>query len=338
MKFIHTSDLHFGAGRRLTPKSRDYLDRHIKILNGIVKVAIKESVDFVLVAGDVFENQGTTLEELLAAWDFFRKLGEVCPVLVTPGNHDETTTGKFQLSYLKRLQIPNVTFVEEISTVEIVEGVKVFCMPWTGIKKQEEFEGLIRTHYSGEPIVMLHECFKGIVTDTGYRALGGVQVPDLVEMRYAACGDIHKMQQLNLPNAWYSGAPMQYNFGDEPGKGCFVVEVEGESYKPRFVKLPAHIELHLARTLEEIPQDTPHWWKLRVEAANVPQHLPENVKVLEILPTKIEMPVVEEGATDRPVLTIDYADGIEELLREAGFDVREMEAVTEEIGKVVKSL
>src|SRR5512146_2961747 len=110
-KYLHTSDWHFGAGRRLTPKSDAYLQRHRKALQAVLKIALKENVDFILVSGDIFENASTTIEELLAAHQIFAMAGEIAPTVVTAWNHDELSVGKFQTEWLNLLSMPNVYFV-----------------------------------------------------------------------------------------------------------------------------------------------------------------------------------------------------------------------------------
>ena len=320
-KFIHTSDIHFGAGRRLTPKSRDYLDRHVQHLMEIVKLAESKKVDFVLISGDVFEDSGTTIEELIAAFEFFQSLGKICPVICTAGNHDELTVNEFQTDFLESLKIKNVYFASSPQIINL-GIVSVLAVPWTGLKEQEAFNLLIEKHLTPEvEIVMLHECFKGISTDVGYKAIKGIQVPDFPQVRYYACGDIHKHQKLNLPHAYMSGAPLQQNFGDRPGKGVLLVQAEPQGiYEPTFIKIPSHIELHQINDVAEIPSNSPHWYKLVCEANKVPSSIPPEVKVVEPIPIKIELPTASTTELlDKPYINIDYAEGVDLLMQEMGY-------------------
>lgn len=333
-KFLHMADIHFGAGRRLTPKSLDYLDRHKAILEKTLRVAVKEKVDFILVSGDIFESAGTTIEELLAAFEFFNMAGEIAPTVVTAGNHDELSVGAFQTAWMELLNVPNVTFISKPQVVTV--GHKggpshIAAIPWTGLKDQEQFDQLLYQHAGiGEvEIMMLHECFIGITLDSGLVSKGGVKIPSIPSIRYYALGDIHKHQRVQLPNAWYSGAPMQYNFGDQLPKGVIVVEVTDDKiYTPRFIEIPAHIELHNITSLKQIPADSPHWYKLRCDAAAMPKHVPANVKVTDPVPRKIELPqpvLSEDGKEiEEGFQSVDFSEGVEELLASNGFNPEEI--------------
>lgn len=356
MKILHTADWHLGAGRRLTKGSLDYLDRQVRIWKEIIKVAQKEACDAALIVGDLAENSGTTIEEILALREVLVEFGKVCPVLITPGNHDELSVGDFQTRWIKLLDVPNIYVTQGTPETVVLDSgkfrsikeedwdqpglVKILAMPWTGIKNQEEFDNKINAYYQGQQIVTLHECFAGIITDTG-KALGGVKVPEIDGVRYYACGDIHKHQRINLPNAWYSGSPGQWNFGDKADKGCIILDINSEyDYSPRFIKVKSPIELHQIKSVKDIKKDSPHWYQLIVPANEVPSYVPDNVKDIKPIPVKIEAPVSfskDEKSLESIKFEMDYCDGVEELLTEAGFSLEEISQVKEEIQNIARS-
>lgn len=358
LKILHTADWHLGAGRRLTKGTLEYLDRQVAVWRGIIKIAREEECSAAMIVGDLAENSGTTIEEILALRKVLVEFGQVCPVLISAGNHDELSVGDFQTRWIKLLDIPNV-YVTQAQPETVVlsptgfkkleedspewedsSAIKILSMPWTGIKNQEEFDHKIKSYYRGQQIVGLHECFAGIVTDTG-KALGGVLIPNIEGVRYFACGDIHKHQRVNLPHAWYSGAPAQWNFGDKPEKGCIILEVKSEyEYTPRFVRLKSPIELIQIRSLEAISKDSPHWYQLIVPANEVPKYFPPNVKDIKPVPAKIEAPIQFSKNTESVEeiqLTVDYTDGVEELLTAAGFDPEEIPPIKQEITEIAKN-
>lgn len=358
-KFLHTSDWHAGAGRNLDKIHRgtlDYLRRLEFHWRGVIEVAKREKVHFALIAGDMFENSGTTIEELICLYQVLRDFGQVCPVIASAGNHDELEVGDFQTKYLALMNIPGV-YVAQGEPISLGLGlspfredkfvpdpagkanVRVLVMPWTGLKEQSDFNARIQERYTGEPIVMLHECFKDIQTDTGYRAKIGVQVPDIQGVKYFALGDIHKHQNVSLPHAWYSGAPGQYNFGDKPGKGCIVVDVTDTDYTPRFIEIPSNIELHQITSLEEIPATSPHWYQLIVPANRVPSAVPANVKEIKPIPAKLDIPVEfsKEENAHQARMSINYVDGVEKLLTEAGFAADVAKTTMQELEGVVRA-
>jgi DNA repair exonuclease SbcCD nuclease subunit len=302
----------------------------------MLKIFDAQKISFLLMSGDIFEDKNTTIWELLAALDFFRVAGQMFPTVVTTGNHDELQKGKFQDEYLKLLRIPNVQFISKPEVVSVnVQGVavKIGAVPWTGLKDQEAFNAVLAPIFNQPDVQigMLHECFKGIVTDVGYRALKGIQIPDYPQVKYWACGDIHKYQRLNLPSAWMSGAPLQQNFGDAPGKGCIVVEVRDGVYTPKFHRIPSHIELHQIQDIKEIPENSPHWYQLKCEPNKIPLALPDNVVSVDPLPVKIEIPTnmekenADPAEAGKPYLSIDYADGVDLMMREMGYGDQQIE-------------
>lgn len=332
MKFLHTSDIHFGAGRRLTPRSLDYLKRHQDTLDGILKLALKEKVDFALVSGDIFDNSQTTIEEFLAARAFFTALGEICPTVVTAGNHDETKVGSFQVDYLNQLKIDNVSFASEPKSFTFGDASVLAC-PWVGIKDQEAFDAWLLRYYRNEEIVMLHECFYDIVTDSGYRAKSGVVPPPLVGVKAYALGDIHKYQKVKLSYAFYSGAPLQYTFGESPEKGCIIWTRTENEYTPVFKRIPQPIELKVVYALDQIPEHTKDWYQLRVPANQIPTELPACVK--DVTPLPLELGQVESHSeTHFEQIEVDYTEGVMELLQEAQYTSDETDLVVEEIKRL----
>jgi DNA repair exonuclease SbcCD nuclease subunit len=359
IKFGHTSDWHFGSGRRLTKGTTEYLDRHVAHLMRLLDIVEQMKLDFLLVSGDLFENSGTTIDELLAAYQVFSRAGQICQVVATDGNHDELSVGEFQSKYLSLLNIPNVTFCAKPTRVKIndtpqnsgLAGAKfpwVLAVPWTGIKDQKEFDAFLEKHYQGEEIVMLHECFLGSIVDSGRDSKNGVRIPDTTPfsaVKYFAAGDIHLYQKIgSIDHAWFSGAPLQQNFGERPGKGFIVVEIhESYDWRPKFYQVPSHIELHTVGNLSEIPKDSPHWYKLQCPANMIPNHLPSNVKATDPIAPKIDIPAEmfqskgPEGE-EKASLAIDYTDGVGDLMTAAQYEAAEIQAVKDEIKKVVERL
>ena len=86
MKILHTSDWHIG--KRLMGRQR--LDEQAQVLDEIASLCETETIDLVLIAGDIFDTYtpGAEAEEL-----FFSKIkkiaGERRAVLLISGNHDD---------------------------------------------------------------------------------------------------------------------------------------------------------------------------------------------------------------------------------------------------------
>ena len=53
IRFIHTADIHLGKTYRTSPGESERYQDFFSTLSGIVASAIREKVDFVLIAGDL---------------------------------------------------------------------------------------------------------------------------------------------------------------------------------------------------------------------------------------------------------------------------------------------
>ena len=99
-RFLHTGDLHLNALRRF---SKFYLTRVRSVLDNILRIARENGVDFILVAGDVYDRRDIThLErQLLSSWLAAADI----PIVMISGNHDKRSddVGDTCLSYLAEL-------------------------------------------------------------------------------------------------------------------------------------------------------------------------------------------------------------------------------------------
>ena len=88
LKILHTADWHLG--KRLQEFSR--LEEQKEVMDEIIQVADQNSVDLVLVAGDVFDAFNPSHEAVELLFKTLRRLSDNGrrPVIVISGNHDST--------------------------------------------------------------------------------------------------------------------------------------------------------------------------------------------------------------------------------------------------------
>ena len=84
MRLLHTSDWHLGR----TLHGVDLLEHQAAHLDHLVEVVRAESVDAVLVAGDVYDRAVPPVEAVTLLSETLGRLAELCTVVLTPGNHD----------------------------------------------------------------------------------------------------------------------------------------------------------------------------------------------------------------------------------------------------------
>ena len=84
MRILHTSDWHLGR----TFHGRVLDDAHAAFADHLVELVATESVDAVLVAGDVYDRASPPNDAVALLDETLRRLTERTRVVLTPGNHD----------------------------------------------------------------------------------------------------------------------------------------------------------------------------------------------------------------------------------------------------------
>ena len=118
MKIVHTSDWHLG--QNFMGKSRR--EEHQAFLLWLVETMERESVDALIVAGDIFDTGTPPNYALELYYDFLTKLSlSSCKnIIITAGNHDSIATLKAPKQLLKSLNVHVIT-TGDASEDEIVK-------------------------------------------------------------------------------------------------------------------------------------------------------------------------------------------------------------------------
>lgn len=156
-------------------------------------------------------------------------------------------------------------------------------------------------------VVMLHATISGANTDVGYNISGGPRIPDMHFVDYWAVGDIHRSQEIGH-NAWYSGSPIQHDFGDAQPKGVLVVEAEKDGNPTTELVELAGIKPLV--TITELPEEWPTDCYIRyLGPLESLMELPENVIKTEGVAPEAE----DEDSSDGPV-QMEFTDSLTEGL------------------------
>ena len=127
MKFLHLGDLHLGK----TLGDFDLIEDQRYILNQILGIAEKESIDGVLIAGDVYDKSVPREAATKLLDEFLIKLAKKrIKVFMVSGNHDSDERlnyGLHPIRYLYRLSLTEPF----ISRVLLTETLKLIftCFP-----------------------------------------------------------------------------------------------------------------------------------------------------------------------------------------------------------------
>ncbi len=185
-------DCHLGGWRQPELKELNFKSFRIAIDR-----CINEKVDFVLIAGDLFDSAYPPIEILKDAFREFRRLKESnIPVFLIAGSHDYSVSGKTFLDVLEKSGFcKNVSIYEEKADKIILEptlykNVAIYGYP--GKKSSMEVEDIKRIKLQDAPglfkILMLHTAIRDAVPNIQIKAVDHENLP---KVDYLALSHLH---------------------------------------------------------------------------------------------------------------------------------------------------
>ena len=253
MRLIHTSDWHFG---------KRFLDYDMLPLQAIfcdwfVDLVRRESIDCVLVSGDVFDRANPKEDAIRLLDDFLFRIRDAgASIVLISGNHDSAERLNFGAGFMagsglhiraERLEIADIG-KPVIVTGKDGDEVEILPLPYLDPERVAHKVGTIRTHESvlravieqkigqlrnpARAIAMSHSWVTGGTTSDSERNLtvgGAGSVPmDLFDgFGYVALGHLHRPQELSNGRIVYSGTPMPYSFSEDHEKSVRIVSTDG---------------------------------------------------------------------------------------------------------------
>jgi DNA repair exonuclease SbcCD nuclease subunit len=238
MKFIHTADIHLDSPLKGLEKYEGAPVDEVKVavrraLENLVKLAIDEAVDFVLIAGDVYDGN---LKDHNACLFFTKQTIQLrdagIAVYLISGNHDAAS------KMTKSLRLPNNPDGSEMrlsSTVPVtVQSSRLnelgVAIHGRGFAKQAEVGNLAAEYPRAVPgqynIGLLHTSLSGL---EGHEPYAPCSLDDLRSKGYDywALGHIHTREEIcEEPHVVFSGNIQGRHIREQGKKGCYVVTVD----------------------------------------------------------------------------------------------------------------
>jgi exonuclease SbcD len=254
IRILHTADLHLGApfpalGERNALRQADFLQTFERILT----LAIKNEVQMLLVAGDLFDSPHPKVETVARVESGLRRLVErgITPVLL-PGTHDALVVPD---AVFRRVAFPGAVLLDAPTVKEPVllhiQGQKVFLygFSYQSFASENALASLQRRTSEGIHIGLLHGSRQGSPEWEHRKKDLSFSLPQLKEwgLDYVALGHYHGFEVLGAeqrPLACYPGSPEGKRFGENGPRYCALVTLEGDT--TRVEKLQVN-----RRTLEE---------------------------------------------------------------------------------------
>lgn len=248
-KFLHIADIHLGFDRYDSPeRTKDFF---LALHDVLGRYALEEQVDFVLIAGDLFEHRNIQPATLNQAQICLRQLKEAgIPVLAIEGNHDNRPFGTRTswLKYLSEWELlkllepgkraagePFYTPWNENSRsggyIDLDCGVRILGSNWYGAAAPRAIEQ-VATAIEDLPtgpkhqVLMFHHGLEGQIA----RYSGALRYSDLLPLKeagveYLALGHIHK--NYSLENWIFNPGSLEANNIEESiyERGAYLVEI-----------------------------------------------------------------------------------------------------------------
>lgn len=254
-KFLHISDIHLGFDR-YDSKQRT-LDFFYALQDVFAKYAVGESVDFVIIGGDLFEHRNIKPAILNQAQICLRMLQEAnIPVLAIEGNHDNAPYGTKSswLRYLsdwgllKLLEPGNVSDGEPFYAhwdeetqkggyIDLDCGVRVLGSNWYGAAAPRAIEQIAEALGDlppgpGPSILLFHHGLEGqIARYSGALRYGEVLPLKKAGIDYLALGHIHKNYS---EDDWiFNPGSLEANNVEESQfeRGVYLVEIDSQGVR-----------------------------------------------------------------------------------------------------------
>ncbi len=242
MKFLHIGDLHLGKfmGNFDLYEDQEY------ILNQIIQIAEEQSVDGVLIAGDVYDRTIPSEKATILLDNFLIELVKrKIKVFMVSGNHDSDD----RLNYGSRLFASNEIFISAVfdgtlhkeSLADKDTQIDIYMLPFVKAsqvkhyfedKKIENYEDAVRVILAHTPvdknhknILIAHQFVIGKGTDPelggsegiGTQSVGAVErigYDCFDDFDYVALGHIHSPQRVGRDTVRYSGSPLKYSLSE----------------------------------------------------------------------------------------------------------------------------
>lgn len=303
-RFLHLADIHLGFDRyQNKERTKDFF---LALRDVIERYAIAEAVDFVVIAGDLFEHRNIQPSILNQAQFCLQKLKEAeIPVIAIEGNHDNRPYG-VNTSWLRYLSDWGQLILLEPGDIAAGEsfyqpwtgrrggyidldcGVRVIGANWYGAtapKAVEQIAAAIQElpPHDGTNVLMFHHGLENQIA----RYAGALRYSELLPLKeagvdYLALGHIHKNYEME---GWiFNPGSIEANSVEEASyqRGVYLVDIDPptktiqatlkqEYYQRPVVRLS--LQTRGQETIEEIEQAAIATVEQAVKSNKIPTEL-----------------------------------------------------------------
>tara|TARA_Y100000034_G_scaffold136933_1_gene217294 strand:- start:2103 stop:3263 length:1161 start_codon:yes stop_codon:yes gene_type:complete len=211
VRFAHIADIHLGGW-----KQQPLQDLNFQSFKKAVDICINEKLDFVIIAGDLFDSAYPDIEILKKTFAEFKRFKDAkLPCFIIAGSHDYSVSGKTFLDVLEKAGFcKNIENFEETENSIIINPTiheRVALYGYPGKKSSLEINDLRKIKLNDSPgmfkILMLHTTLDKA---KGTLPIDSIETEFLPKADYYALGHLHIDFQYD--NFVYPGPIFPNNF------------------------------------------------------------------------------------------------------------------------------
>ncbi|MCA1030872.1 DNA repair exonuclease [Bacillus timonensis] len=242
IRFIHAADLHLDSPfisyqdlpRRLHKRLQEST---FHSFTRVIDLAIKERVDFIIIAGDLFDIEDRSLKAQSRFRNEMTRLEEhSIQAYVIHGNHDFVNSNNLQLKWPSNVHVfseKEVEMKEYIKNNQVLAHLYGYSYP-----KQAVTENVSASYQRQEGATYHIGILHGSSDNSSdHQHYAPFKVLELIkkDFDYWALGHIHKQQILHdRPPILYPGNIQGRHRKETGEKGCFLVTLNGQSASTSF--------------------------------------------------------------------------------------------------------
>ncbi|MBU5465598.1 DNA repair exonuclease [Virgibacillus sp. MSJ-26] len=246
LTFIHAADLHLDSpfkGLANIPERifSDVLKSTFVALDNLITVAVERDVDFILLAGDLFDNERKSLKAQIHLRNAFERLKHHnINVYLSYGNHDFINGNAHQIKYPDNVYCfpdENVSHVVYKKNDHPMAKIYGFSYENQAIKINKTPEFKLADETIPFHIAMLHG---SLASNTDHDTYAPFQLSELTSkgFDYWALGHIHQRDILSQsPPVVYPGNTQGRHRKESGAKGCYYVKLSETNVDLSFIPL-----------------------------------------------------------------------------------------------------
>ena len=249
MRFIHAADIHLGTPiRGLRDVDPEWVvalqEAVVQAWERVVSAALTRAVDFVILAGDMFDSSRPSYGDYLRFFEGLERLDQAgIPVYLVTGNHDPYTTWERDVGRLPPsatllgVNGPEFTlFSRDDEPLCLIGGRSYYNQAWPeggfisdGITRAAAVRALQRLGFRAQDAPFaLGVVHASLVPD---QSKARAELPELLaaDIDYWACGHLHErcaFPEGESPRVVFPGCVQGRGLSETGERGCYFVELE----------------------------------------------------------------------------------------------------------------